>query len=237
MGGIPTNYQGEVVTLNDGDPDHVIPGLMAIGEAACVSVHGANRLGSNSLLDLIVFGRAAALRAVELVKPGEAHGKLNAGAVESVLDRFDKLRHADGDIPVAELRIEMQKTMQSHAAVFRTGELIEQGLTRLRDLFSQMDSLKLSDRSMVWNTDLVEAIELTNLMPQAIVTAQSALNRTESRGAQARDDYPERDDENWMKHTLATIGENGDVQIDYRPVHMYTQTDQVEVIPPKARVY
>ena len=237
MGGIPTNYQGEVVTLKDGDPDHVIPGLMAIGEAACVSVHGANRLGSNSLLDLIVFGRAAALRAVELVKPGQAHEKLNAGAAESVLDRFDKLRHADGDTPVAELRIEMQKTMQSHAAVFRTGELIEQGLTRLRELFSQMDNLRLSDRSMVWNTDLVEAIELTNLMPQAIVTAQSALNRTESRGAQARDDYPERDDENWMKHTLATIGENGDVQIDYRPVHMYTQTDEVEVIPPKARVY
>ncbi len=237
MGGIPTNYQGEVVTLKDGDPDHVIPGLMAIGEAACVSVHGANRLGSNSLLDLIVFGRAAALRAVELVRPGQAHEKLHAGAVESVLDRFDRLRHADGDIPVAELRIEMQKTMQSHAAVFRTGELIEQGLTRLRELFSQMDNLRLSDRSMVWNTDLVEAIELINLMPQAIVTAQSALNRTESRGAQARDDYPERDDENWMKHTLATISEHGDVQIDYRPVHMYTQTDQVEVIPPKARVY
>ncbi len=237
MGGIPTNYKGEVVTLRDGDPDHVIPGLMAIGEAACVSVHGANRLGSNSLLDLIVFGRAAALRAVELVKPGEAHEQLNDGAVESVLDRFDKLRHAGGEIPVAELRIEMQKTMQSHAAVFRTGKLIEQGLTRLRELYSQMDNLRLSDRSMVWNTDLVEAIELTNLMPQAIVTAQSALNRKESRGAQARDDYPERDDENWMKHTLATIGENGDVQIDYRPVHMYTQTDEVEVIPPKARVY
>ena len=237
MGGIPTNYKGEVVTLRDGDPDHVIPGLMAIGEAACVSVHGANRLGSNSLLDLIVFGRAAALRAVELVKPGEGHEQLNDGAVESVLDRFDKLRHAGGEIPVAELRIEMQKTMQSHAAVFRTGKLIEQGLTRLRELYSQMDNLRLSDRSMVWNTDLVEAIELTNLMPQAIVTAQSALNRKESRGAQARDDYPERDDENWMKHTLATIGENGDVQIDYRPVHMYTQTDEVEVIPPKARVY
>ena len=237
MGGIPTNYKGEVVTLRDGDPDHVIPGLMAIGEAACVSVHGANRLGSNSLLDLIVFGRAAALRAVELVKPGEAHEQLNDGAVESVLDRFDKLRHAGGEIPVAELRIEMQKTMQSHAAVFRTGKLIEQGLTQLRELYSQMDNLRLSDRSMVWNTDLVEAIELTNLMPQAIVTAQSALNRKESRGAQARDDYPERDDENWMKHTLATIGENGDVQIDYRPVHMYTQTDEVEVIPPKARVY
>ncbi|MYB89009.1 MAG: succinate dehydrogenase flavoprotein subunit [Proteobacteria bacterium] len=237
MGGIPTNYQGEVVTLKGDDPDHVIPGLMAIGEAACVSVHGANRLGSNSLLDLIVFGRAAALRAVELVKPGQAHEKLNDGVVDTVLDRFDRLRHASGEIMVAHLRIEMQKTMQSHAAVFRTGELIEKGLIRLRKLFSQMDNLRLSDRSMVWNTDLVEAIELTNLMPQAIVTAQSALNRTESRGAQARDDYPERDDENWMKHTLATIDEQGDVAIGYRPVHMYTQTDEVEVIPPKARVY
>ncbi len=237
MGGIPTNYQGEVVTLKDDDPDHVIPGLMAIGEAACVSVHGANRLGSNSLLDLIVFGRAAALRAVELVKPGQPHEKLNGAVVDAVLNRFDKLRHASGEITVAHLRIEMQKTMQSHAAVFRTGELIEKGLIRLRELFSQMDNLRLSDRSMVWNTDLVEAIELTNLMPQAIVTAQSALNRTESRGAQARDDYPERDDENWMKHTLATIDGHGDVAIGYRPVHMYTQTDEVEVIPPKARVY
>ena len=237
MGGIPTNYQGEVVTLKGDDPDHTIPGLMAIGEAACVSVHGANRLGSNSLLDLIVFGRAAALRAVELVKPGLTHEKLNDVAVDTVLNRFDKLRHANGDIAVAKLRIEMQKTMQNHAAVFRTGELIEKGLTRLQELFSQMGDLRVSDRSMVWNTDLVEAIELMNLIPQAIVTAQSALNRTESRGAQARDDYPDRDDENWMKHTLATIDEHANVTIRYRPVHMYTQTDEVEVVPPKERVY
>ena len=237
MGGIPTNHQGEVVTLRDGDPDHVIPGLMAIGEAACVSVHGANRLGSNSLLDLIVFGRAAAMRAVELVKPGQPHEPLNDAVVDKVLDRFDKMRYANGEITVASLRIEMQKTMQNHAAVFRTGELIEKGLIRLQELLAQMESLRVSDRSMVWNTDLVEAIELLNLMPQAIVTAQSALNRTESRGAQARDDYPERDDENWMKHTLATIDESGRVAIQYRPVHMYTQTDEVEMIPPKARVY
>ena len=237
MGGIPTNYQGEAVTLKGDDPDHTIPGLMAIGEAACVSVHGANRLGSNSLLDLIVFGRAAALRAVELVKPGLTHEKLNDVAVDTVLNRFDKLRYANGDIAVAKLRIDMQKTMQNHAAVFRTGELIEKGLIRLQELFSQMGDLRVSDRSMVWNTDLVEAIELMNLIPQAIVTAQSALNRTESRGAQARDDYPERDDENWMKHTLATIDEHGDVTIRYRPVHMYTQTDAVEVVPPKERVY
>lgn len=237
MGGIPTNYQGEVVTLKDGNPDYVIPGLMAIGEAACVSVHGANRLGSNSLLDLIVFGRAAALRAVELVKPGQPHGKLKDTTVDTVLERFNKLRYADGDIETAKLRIEMQKTMQNHAAVFRTGELIEKGLIKLRELLTQMRDMKVTDRSMIWNTDLVEAIELNNLMPQAIATAQSALDRTESRGAQARDDYPGRDDENWMKHSLVTVDEQGNVNSEYRPVHMYTQTNEVEVIPPKARVY
>ena len=237
MGGIPTNFQGEVVTLKGDNPDCVIPGLMAIGEAACVSVHGANRLGSNSLLDLIVFGRAAALRAIELVRPGQGHDALKCDSVDKVLHRFDKLRHSDGDTPTAKLRNEMQKTMQNHAAVFRTGELIEKGLIKLRELFSCLNSLKVTDRSMIWNTDLVEAIELTNLMPQAIVTAQSALNRTESRGAQARDDFPERDDENWLKHSLAFIDEKGNASIQYRPVHMYTQTDAVEVIPPKARVY
>lgn len=237
MGGIPTNYQGEVVMLKDGDPDHVIPGLMAIGEAACVSVHGANRLGSNSLLDLIVFGRAAALRTAELVKPKQPHSELKNGAVDQALSRFDQLRHANGSITTADLRLEMQKTMQTHVAVFRTGESIEQGLAKLRDLFKQMSDLKVSDRSMIWNTDLVETLELTNLMPQALATAQSALNRTESRGAQARDDYPDRDDENWMKHSLVSVSDEGDVSIDYRPVHMYTQSDDVEVVPPKARVY
>ncbi len=237
MGGIPTNYHGEVVKLKDGDPDHIVPGLMAIGEAACVSVHGANRLGSNSLLDLIVFGRAASIRATELVKPNQPHSELKNDAVDQVLGRFDKLRHAKGDVSTAELRLEMQKTMQSHVAVFRTGESIEKGLVKLRKLFTQVDNLKVNDRSMIWNTDLVETIELTNLMPQALATAQSALNRTESRGAQARDDFPDRDDENWMKHSLVSVSEKGDVTINYRPVHMYTQTDEVEVIPPKPRVY
>jgi succinate dehydrogenase / fumarate reductase flavoprotein subunit len=237
MGGIPTNHHGEVVTLKNGDPDTVIPGLMAIGEAACVSVHGANRLGSNSLLDLVVFGRAAAIRTAELVKPKLPHSELKNGAVDKVLDRFDMLRHANGSVSTADLRLEMQKTMQNHAAVFRTGESIETGLKKLRELNAQMDDLKVTDRSMIWNTDLVETLELTNLMPQALATAQSALNRTESRGAQARDDYPDRDDDNWMKHSLVSVDENGDVTIDYRPVHMYTQTDDVEVIPPKPRVY
>ena len=210
---------------------------MAIGEAACVSVHGANRLGSNSLLDLIVFGRAASIRAAELVQSKQPHSELENGAVDKVLDRFDKCRNANGSITTADLRLEMQKTMQTHAAVFRTGESIEKGLVKLRQLNKQLDDLKISDRSMIWNTDLVETLELTNLMPQALATAESALNRTESRGAQARDDYPDRDDENWMKHSLVSVSDNGKVSIDYRPVHMYTMSDDIEVVPPKARVY
>ncbi len=237
MGGIPTNYRGEVVMLKDGDPDTVIPGLMAIGEAACVSVHGANRLGSNSLLDLIVFGRAAALRSAQLVKPARAHSDLSNGAIDQALSRFDKLRHANGNTPTAELRLDMQKTMQTHVAVFRTGESIATGLAKLKKLLARMDDLKVTDRSMIWNTDLVETMELTNLLPQALATAQSALNRTESRGAQARDDYPHRDDENWMKHILVSVNAQGDTNLDYRPVHMYTQSDDVEVIPPRPRVY
>ncbi len=237
MGGIPTNHHGEVVMLKNGDPDHVIPGLMAVGEAACVSVHGANRLGSNSLLDLIVFGRAAALRAAELVTPNQPHSQLRGSAVDEALSRFDKLRYASGSIPTADLRHKMQKVMQSHVSVFRTGELIEKGLVKLRELFHQMDDLRVTDRSMIWNTDLVETLELTNLIPQSLATAQSALNRTESRGAQARDDYPDRDDENWMKHTLVSVDDQGKIGIDYRPVHVYTMSNDVEVIPPKARVY
>ena len=239
MGGIPTNYHGEVIQLRNGNPDDVVPGLMAIGEAACVSVHGANRLGSNSLLDLIVFGRAAARRAAALL--GAKGGKAPpapAASVERILGRFDRIRHADGDQPTAALRLEMQKIMQTYAAVFRTGDNLEEGLARVRDVHARFSRVRVADRSLIWNTDLVETLELANLLPQAVCTVAGALNRLESRGAHARDDYPERDDDNWMKHTLLRFDEaSGDVGIHYRPVHLRTLTDEVEVIPPKARVY
>jgi succinate dehydrogenase / fumarate reductase flavoprotein subunit len=237
MGGIPANYRGEVTTLRDGDPEQVVPGLMAVGEAACVSVHGANRLGSNSLLDLVVFGRAAAQRAGELLKPGQKHRPLPAGAGEEAVARLDRLRHADGGTPTAEIRLAMQKAMQEHAAVFRTGDVMAEGIEKLRKIVNGFDDVRVSDRSMVFNTDLIETLELENLLAQAMVTIQSAANRKESRGAQAREDFPDRDDENWMKHTLAWYELKGDVRIDYRPVHMTTLTDEVEVVPPKARVY
>jgi succinate dehydrogenase / fumarate reductase flavoprotein subunit len=236
MGGIPTNYKAEVVTLKDGDPDAVVPGLMAIGEGACVSVHGANRLGSNSLLDIIVFGRAAAIRCAELIKPGTAHKPLSEGIYNASLARFDKIRNAQGSLKVSEVRLNMQHTMQNHAAVFRTADILakgEQEIAKVRDSFAD---IKISDRSLIWNTDLVEALELNNLLDLSLVTMGAAANRTESRGGHARDDYPERDDKQWLKHSLLWL-ENNKVKIDYRPVHMYTLTDDVEMIPPKKRVY
>ncbi len=236
MGGIPTNYHGEVMTLTDSGSEEVVPGLMAIGEAACVSVHGANRLGSNSLLDLVVFGRAAAHRAAEIVKPGPIP-KLKQGAGDEAMAMLDKLRYAEGDISTAEIRLNMQKVMQTNCAVFRTGEIMEEGKQKLREVWDSMPHVDVKDRSLIWNTDLVETIELDNLLRQAMVTIHSAANRKESRGAHAREDYTERDDENWMKHTLVWMGDEGNPDINYRDVHNYTLTDDVEYIPPKARVY
>lgn len=237
MGGIPTNYQGEVVTLKDGDPEHVVPGLMAIGEAACVSVHGANRLGSNSLLDIVVFGRAAALRAAELIKPDQPHKPVSDSTMSSALDHLDRVRHASGSTPTATLRDTMQRTMQKHAAVFRTGDSLEQGATLMQEIYDGFDDVNVSDRSLIWNTDLVETLELENLLCQAQTIVQGALNRKESRGGHAREDFEERLDDEWMKHTVAWVDEKGHVDIDYRPVHMYTLSDDTDVIPPKKRVY
>jgi succinate dehydrogenase / fumarate reductase flavoprotein subunit len=236
MGGIPANYHGEVVTRVGDDAERVVPGLMAIGEAACVSVHGANRLGSNSLLDLVVFGRAAAHRCAEVVKPGARQAPLRNEAADACIERLDALRHAKGSTPTADIRLRMQRVMQEHAAVFRTGEVLREGVEKLGEVVAAFDDVQVSDRSMVFNTDLLETMELQNLLGQAMVTITSAENRKESRGAHAREDYPERDDEQWMKHTLGWC-EDGRVRIDYRPVHLRTLTDQVDVIPPKARVY
>jgi succinate dehydrogenase / fumarate reductase, flavoprotein subunit len=237
MGGIPATYHGEVVTLRDGDPESVVPGLMAVGEAACVSVHGANRLGSNSLLDLVVFGRAAARRCGELIRPGQRHAPLPQDAGEATLERFDRLRHANGGLSTAEIRNDMQRKMQDHAAVFRTGAVLEEGVARVRDVIASFSDVRVADRSMVFNTDLVETLELDNLLGQALVTIVSAANRKESRGAHAREDFPERDDACWLKHTLAWRPEPASVSIDYRPVHLRTLTNDVELIPPKARTY
>jgi succinate dehydrogenase / fumarate reductase flavoprotein subunit len=237
MGGVPTNYRAEVVTLKDGDPEAVVPGLMAIGEAACVSVHGANRLGSNSLLDLVVFGRAAALRCAELIKPRQMHKTIARDAADVTLARFDRLRHANGGLPTADIRLAMQKAMQSHAGVFRTGARLAEGISRLEEVCASFRDVRVSDRSLIWNTDLAETLELENLLAQALVTIRAAHNRTESRGAHAREDYPARDDENWLKHTLIWLDGEGQSRIDYRPVHLYTLTRYVDVIPPKPRVY
>ena len=237
MGGIPTNYHGEVVQKKGDDVDAVVPGLFAIGEAACVSVHGGNRLGSNSLLDLVVFGRAVAHRCAELIQPGAAHKDLPASALDKALARFDGLRHANGELATAQIRLDMQRTMQADAAVFRTGETLKEGCTRIDKVHDSFKQVKVSDRSMVWNSDLVETLELANLLDQAVATMHSAEQRPESRGAHAREDFPERNDAEWMKHTLVKVDEHGKTSFDYRPVHMFTLTDEVEVVPPKKRVY
>jgi succinate dehydrogenase / fumarate reductase flavoprotein subunit len=238
MGGIPTNFHGEVLTKVDGDADRIVPGLMAIGEAACVSVHGANRLGSNSLIDLVVFGRAAGLRCGEILTPGEKQRSLPSDASDLALSRLDRFRNASGGTRTSELRLDMQKVMQNNCAVFRTGETLEEGCTLIHKVWNGSDDISVTDRSLIWNSDLIETLEFDNLITQAVVTMESAANRKESRGAHAREDFKDRDDKTWMKHTLAFIDDTRrSVSLDDRPVHTFTMSNEIEYIAPKARVY
>ncbi len=241
MGGIPTNYHGEVVHLKDGDPDAVVPGLFAVGEAACVSVHGANRLGSNSLIDLVVFGRATGKRIAEITRRDSKHGTVVKAADDKAIERLDHFRNAKGSKPTAQIRADMQRTMQKHCAVFRDTALLDEGVGHMDVVYKSLADVGITDRSLIWNTDLVETLELDNLLGQAVVTIRGAANRKESRGAHMHEDFPERDDKNWMKHTIATFdgwgGKGGGVSLDYRPVHDYTLTDDIDYIKPKKRVY
>ena len=238
MGGIPTNYLGEVLSPRSGDPDAVVPGLMAIGEASCASVHGANRLGSNSLIDLLVFGRAAGLRCADTIERGASQAELPAGAGDEAVARLDRFRFADGGTPTAELRGRMQKAMQSNCAVFRNAEVLGEGVARIQEVWDGIGDIRVTDRSLIWNTDLIETLEFENMVVQAATTVAGALAREESRGAHAREDFPERDDDTWMKHTLAYVDEaTKKVRLDYRPVHTRTLTNDVQYIEPKARVY